>query len=203
MPRCFGECDLLLRGDDPLPVLGEWIENVANLPNFDRELNLIESKQINASCLPGPVNEHLPIWIGGVGEKRTLRMAAKYADGWNAAYISPSEFQRLGGVLDGWCETENRDPNEIERSINLQFYMGADQAGADAQMAGFKQQWGDMAGRVSGGLLSGTPVEAVEKILEFKAAGADMVNVAFRAPLEPEAVEAYLTQVVPAVRSAS
>ena len=156
----------------------------------------------DASCLPGPVNGHQPIWIGGVGEKRTLPMAAKYADGWNAAYISPSEFKRLGGVLDDACERHGRNANEIERSINLQFYMGADQAGADAQMDGFRNQWGDVADRVAGGLLSGTPNQAVEKILEYKSAGADMVNVAFRAPLEPEAVEAYLTEVVPAVKSA-
>lgn len=157
----------------------------------------------DASCLPGPFNNHLPIWIGGVGEKRTLRMAAQHADGWNAAYIAPSEFKRLGGVLDNWCESEGRDPNEIERSINLQFYMGADAASAKAQMDGFGKQWGEMADRVSGGLLSGTPENAVEKILEFREAGADMVNVAFRAPFDAEAVEAYLTEVVPAVRQAS
>lgn len=156
----------------------------------------------DASCLPGPVNEHLPIWIGGVGPKRTLRAVAKYADGWNAAYVSPEEFSRLGGILNDWCEVEERDPNEIERSINLQFYMGADQASADAQMAGFRTQWGDMADRVSGGLLSGTPNEAVERILKFKEAGADMVNVALRAPFDVAAVEAYLTEVVPAVRAA-
>lgn len=157
---------------------------------------------VDASCLPAPVKEHLPIWIGGVGEKRTLPMAARYADGWNAAYITPAEFNRLSGVLDQCCETEGRDPNEIERGVNLQFLMGTDSAHAEREMEQFKATWGPMADRLAGGLLVGSPGQAAERIIEYRDAGADMVNVAFRAPIVPEAVEAYLTEVIPAVRRA-
>jgi F420-dependent oxidoreductase-like protein len=156
----------------------------------------------DASCLPPPVNGHLPIWIGGVGEKRTLRMAARYGDGWNAAYITPKEFKRLSGVLDEWCEKEGRDPAEIERGVNLQFLMGIDDADSAKEMEQFRATWGPMAERLAGGLLVGSAAQATERILEYRDAGADMVNVAFRAPLVPEAVETYLTEVIPSVRSA-
>ena len=156
----------------------------------------------DVSCLPGPVNGHLPIWIGGVGEKRTLRTVARMADGWNAAYISAEEFGRLGGVLDHWCEREERDPGEIERSVNLMFAMGSDEETAATIEAGLDAQWGDMAARVKGGALLGTPDQAVDQILAYRDAGADMVNVALRAPFDEAALDAYVGVVVPRVRQA-
>lgn len=157
----------------------------------------------DASCLPGPVNGTLPIWIGGVGEKRTLRLAAKHADGWNAAYVPPIEYERLNGVLDRWCETEERDPSTIERSINLVFAMGSDREAADRIQTAMAEQWGDMYDRVAGGALLGTPDDAIEQIMAYAEAGADMVNIALRAPFDTEALDAYIANVVPAVRRAT
>lgn len=53
----------------------------------------------NAKCVPKPVQTKLPIWIGGGGEKRTLNIAAKYADGWNVPFISPEAFAHKRSVL--------------------------------------------------------------------------------------------------------
>lgn len=155
----------------------------------------------DASCLPLPVNGHLPLWIGGVGEKRTLKTTARWADGWNAAYIPPAEFQRLNGVLDSWCEHFDRDPSDIERSINLVFAMGEDEAAAASIEAALDEQWGAMADRAKGGALLGTPDQAIERILQYRDAGADMVNVALRAPFSEAVLDAYLDVVVPEVRS--
>lgn len=155
----------------------------------------------NASCLPGPVNGHLPLWVGGVGEKRTLQTTARWADGWNAAYVPPAEFRRLNSVLDRWCDQLDRDPSEIERSINLVFAMGENEGEAASIEAALDDQWGDMADRVKGGALLGTPEQAVSRILEYADAGADLVNVALRAPFADSVLDAYLDLVVPSVRS--
>ncbi|HEY5663060.1 MAG TPA: LLM class flavin-dependent oxidoreductase [Ilumatobacter sp.] len=157
----------------------------------------------DASMLPAPVRGHLPLWIGGVGERRTLRIAAEYATGWNAAYISPAEFARLGAVLDEHCAAVGRDPATIERSINLLFNLGADGAAAARIEADMAAQWGPMWSRVAGGALLGTPESAVERVLEYRAAGADMVNIALRAPVDRDVIEAYLEHTVPAVRAAT
>jgi alkanesulfonate monooxygenase SsuD/methylene tetrahydromethanopterin reductase-like flavin-dependent oxidoreductase (luciferase family) len=155
----------------------------------------------DASCLPAPVQERLPSWIGGTGEKRTLRIAARHADGWNAAYVPPEEFRRLNGVLDQWCEREGRDPSTIRRAINLQFMLAADERSASDMRERIEQQWGAMAPRVMAGGLSGTPDQAVDRIAAYVDAGADAVNVALRAPWPPESLDAWLDDVAPRARN--
>jgi F420-dependent oxidoreductase-like protein len=156
----------------------------------------------DASCLPAPVQPRLPLWIGGVGEKRTLRLVARHADGWNAAYVPPEEFGRLSGVLDRWCEAEGRDPATIRRGINLSFELATDAAGAQRARRRMEETWGPMAERVRAGALTGTPEEAVERTLAYLDAGATDVNVALRAPWDEEALDAWLEHVLPAVRAA-
>lgn len=157
----------------------------------------------DASCLPPPAYGTMPLWIGGKGENRTLPMTARYADGWNAAYVSAEEFARLNGVLNDRCESIGRPPEEIERSVNLIFSVGSDQANADRAAAEFDDQWGPMADGVRGGALFGTPDQVVEQVMAYAEAGADMVNVALRAPFEADALTAYHEVVMPQVRSAA
>ena len=156
----------------------------------------------DASCLPAPVQARLPIWIGGTGPKRTLPLVAKHGDGWNAAYVSPERFAELGQALEGACERVGRDPVEIRRAVNLSFNLSADEAGARCAEAALREQWGAAFDRISGGTLLGTPEHAVDQVLAFVEAGATDVNVALRAPWDEEALDAYLDEVVPAVRAA-
>jgi F420-dependent oxidoreductase-like protein len=78
---------------------------------------------------PKPVQApHPPIWIGGVGERRTLRLVAEHADVWNAAVGEPHEVGRLSRVLDRHCEEIGRDPSSIRRSVQYRFEGDADSA---------------------------------------------------------------------------
>ena len=74
----------------------------------------------DAVAEPKPVQTpHPPIWIGGVGRRRTLRMAAEHAAVWNAPGGSPAEVAELSAVLDGHCADIGRDPAEIRRSVQI------------------------------------------------------------------------------------
>ena len=154
----------------------------------------------NASNLPAPVQKHLPVWIGGLGEKRTLRIVAEQADGWNAAYISNEDFCRLNGVLDEWCEKTDRDPLSLDRSVHLTFNLGTNQASVDKQRRNLREAWGPAATRIEGGALLCTPSEAVDRLNQYVESGASMINVALRAPWDEEALDAYLDEVIPQMR---
>jgi F420-dependent oxidoreductase-like protein len=74
----------------------------------------------DAIAEPKPVQQpHPPIWIGGSGRKRTLRIVARYADAWNMAGGSPTEMAELSGVLDQHCSEVGRDPAEIRRTVQI------------------------------------------------------------------------------------
>ncbi len=154
----------------------------------------------NASNLPAPLQERLPIWIGGLGEKKTLRLVAKHADGWNAAYTTVEHFTHLNKVLDQWCEKRQRDPASVKRSINLAFNLGTTQAEVDEEREKLRAAWGPVATRIEGGALLCTPNEAVDRIKQYEAAGANMVNIALRAPWNNDALDTYIEQIMPQLR---
>ena len=157
----------------------------------------------DAACLPKPLQARLPLWIGGRGEKRTLEIAARRADGWNAAYTSAQEFGRLNGVLDHWCDEDNRDPKAIRRGANIAFHMALDDLGVARERDKLAADWGGQAERVGAGALLCTPSEALDNIMAYVENGADAINIALRAPWDADALEAYLGEVMPAVRKAA
>jgi F420-dependent oxidoreductase-like protein len=68
--------------------------------------------------VPQPLREGGPrILIGGSGERKTLRLVAKYADACNLFGDDPGEIRHKLEVLDQHCETEGRDPAEIQRTV--------------------------------------------------------------------------------------
>lgn len=64
---------------------------------------------------PKPIRGDIPILIGGSGERKTLRLVARYADGCNL-FGDPDRAKHLLGVLEGHCETVGRDPSEITKT---------------------------------------------------------------------------------------
>jgi F420-dependent oxidoreductase-like protein len=76
----------------------------------------------DAIANPKPVQRpHPPLWIGGRGERKTLRVVAEHADVWNAPGGEPDEVARLSGVVDRHCADVGRDPAAIRRSVQARY----------------------------------------------------------------------------------
>ena len=145
-----------------LDVLEEGIQVVRALfeqpsANFDGRFFQLR----DALCEPKPSQRHVPFWIGGNGERRTLRLVAQHADGWNSPYTTPDQWQRLNGVLEQWCEQERRDPASIQRDVNLSFHLAASEAHRAAANAHFAEVFGASGDAFrTRGAITGTPAEA-------------------------------------------
>jgi F420-dependent oxidoreductase-like protein len=129
---------------------------------------------------PRPVQSRLPIWIGGGGEKRTLRIAAQYADAWNIPFVAPEEFARKRDVLHRHCEAIGRNPSEISCAVNV---------GLSWNEKDFESQFGNLRMAVRPGVLMGSDEEVLDRIGQYADAGADQLNIAVRAPWDPEGLE--------------
>jgi F420-dependent oxidoreductase-like protein len=69
-----------------------------------------------ATLLPRPQRPGgPPIMIGGNGPKRTLPLAARYADIWNATFRAPDEFRALSSQLDDLLRVAGRQPSPANR----------------------------------------------------------------------------------------
>lgn len=154
----------------------------------------------DALCEPKPLQPRVPIWIGGVGERRTLQLVARYADGWNAPYLTVEDWQRLSVVLDDWCERVDRDPNEIQRDVNLSFHLAADEAARPRAQAHFEEVFGPAGDAFrQRGAIVGVPAEAIEMLADYAEAGVDRVNITLRPPWDWDALQAFSNEVIPAL----
>ena len=163
--------------------LEEAIQCVRGLLREDRAEFKGEWFQLHdAQCVPKPVQAALPIWVGGGGEKRTLRITAQWADGWNIPFVSPETFAHKLGVLHQHCDAVGRDPGEIRTAVNV---------GLAWTEESLRQQFGGLADYVRPGVLTGRDSEVIDRIGAYVDAGAGQVNLALRAPFDGEALDRF------------
>jgi F420-dependent oxidoreductase-like protein len=143
----------------------------------------------DARCEPKPVQPRLPIWVGGGGEKVTLRITAQHADGWNLAFIAPDVFRRKNEVLNAHCEKVGRDGAEIERTVNVAL------AWKDDDLV---RQFGGAAEYIGSTALKGSTQQVIDQVAAYRDAGAETVIVALRAPFDVEGLDRFAEEVLPA-----
>ena len=103
--------------------------------------------------------------------------------------------------IDRACDAIDRDPAQIERTVNLSFNLVTDAASAEREAKRFAAMTADERAVSEASALMGSPDDALERLAQYRAAGATGVNIALRLPVDDDALSLYLEQVVPAARA--
>jgi alkanesulfonate monooxygenase SsuD/methylene tetrahydromethanopterin reductase-like flavin-dependent oxidoreductase (luciferase family) len=152
---------------------------------------------------PPPVQGHLPIMIGGGGEKKTLRIVAQYADLWNV-FGTPETVARKDEILREHCSAVGRDTGEIERTLGFKPTIrstaeAAQRAWLDI-LSTNRTPTSRMEGDVS--VWVGTPEQIAETMLSYRNVGFHTFIAELPAPYDEETMDALINFVKPMVAGA-
>ncbi|WP_029115180.1 LLM class flavin-dependent oxidoreductase [Mycobacterium sp. URHB0044] len=122
--------------------------------------------------VPGPVQRpRPPIVVGGVGEKYTLPLVARYADVWNVPTYALGELEHKVAVLRSICADIGRDPADIVLSVEAVMALAPDQASLAAVREVAERRFGGPGFGLREGGLVGTPNQIVDRIKQWESLG--------------------------------
>ena len=140
----------------------------------------------DALCEPRPVQEHLPILVGGSGPKKTLRTTARYADLWNTAGTIEEVRGRVA-TLDSHCRDVGRDPAAIERTVSFPIVIRDDRAAAQKAFDALLAHNG--AADVGGvPLLLGSPASIADELRPYVELGFSTLIARLPGPYDRETI---------------
>jgi alkanesulfonate monooxygenase SsuD/methylene tetrahydromethanopterin reductase-like flavin-dependent oxidoreductase (luciferase family) len=149
---------------------------------------------------PPPVQDHLPIMVGGGGERKTLRIVAGYADIWNV-FGMPDTVAHKDAVLRAHCADLGRDPSTIERSVGCKVVIRSTRAAALARYEELVRHNHIPPERLADDVTwwIGTPAEIAETMLSYRAIGFDTFLCETPAPYDEETMDSLINVVKPLV----
>ena len=151
---------------------------------------------------PLPIQRHLPIMIGGSGERKTLRTVAKYADRWNAMG-SVEKLRHKDRVLRSHCEAVGRNPDEIQRTVGCKPIIRDSEREArqvwEAQMEHNRTPMADVADDDT--FWVGTPDQLAERMIACRSVGFSTFLAEMAAPYDDETLERWIGEVKPMVEA--
>lgn len=125
----------------------------------------------DSPALPKPVQERIPVLVGGLGPKRTPALAARFADEFNLPFASVDDTAAQFGRVRAAVEGAGRSADELVYSNALVVCVGRD----DAEVARRAAVIGREVAELKENGLAGTPDEVVEKLGRYAAVGSRRV----------------------------
>jgi alkanesulfonate monooxygenase SsuD/methylene tetrahydromethanopterin reductase-like flavin-dependent oxidoreductase (luciferase family) len=149
---------------------------------------------------PPPVQEHLPLLIGGGGEQVTLRLVARYGDANNVGG-GIDAVRRKEQILLQHCEVVGRDPSEIERTTGIGTVVIRDSEDEAKRVHrsifehnGRARSWDDVA--------VGTPEQVAERLAPYLEIGYRHLIAGFPSPYDEESQTRFANEVRPLLERA-
>ena len=149
---------------------------------------------------PKPVQDPLPVLMGGAARPRGAALAARWAAEYNVVHASPADAAAAGARLDSACEQAGRDPATLRHSLMHAFLIGTDEDDLRARAARLAEWQGSSTDldELRRDWIAGTPDEVVARLREYEAAGIERVMLQHLLYRDAEALELIAAEVLPA-----
>jgi F420-dependent oxidoreductase-like protein len=167
----------LLRNDEPVSFDGEFY-------------GLNDALLVPRSPRPGGT----PVVVGGNGVRRTLPLAARYADEWNAVFLKAEAFGDLNARLDELVREAGRTPEQVRRTLMTRVIFGRTEAHVDHKLDG------ELRDHLPAAVLAGATGEIVERLGHLSEAGVQRVMLQWLEVDDIDALEAMAHSVLPQLR---
>jgi F420-dependent oxidoreductase-like protein len=203
---------------DRLQALREGVEIMRDLwttghstfsgEHFTTDGALCFPRPLQGDSAPGSPRNGIPMWVAGGGERKTLRIAAEFADYTNFSGM-PEEFSAKSEILKQHCADVGRPFEEIVRSANFNVVIGRDEAEVQERLDWIRAHY-TSAGlpadvvestvkSFADGPLVGTPEQVVEALTDLQSRGLDYAITYFvEQAYDTSGVELFEQAVIPA-----
>ncbi|HUA32816.1 MAG TPA: TIGR03560 family F420-dependent LLM class oxidoreductase [Candidatus Binataceae bacterium] len=172
---------------------------------FTNDKTTLKGKHFNvvdAVCNPKPVQKHLPMMIGGHGEKVLLKLVAKHADMWNMTNADAGEMKRLIGTIERHGDTVGRNTDEIEKTLMLALCYKAPKQREETLTSLIAMMAQTTPEKARDRIIIGSKQECIDKLEGFIKAGVTHFIFMHSPPLSDENdIQAFAEDVAPQFRS--
>ena len=187
-----------------------WTKGSATLNGRHYQVDgaICAPRPLQGTSQPGSEHNGIPVWIAGGGEKKTLRIAAQYADYTN---FSPAVFEHKSAILAAHCAEVGRDFAQITRSTNVMVVIGDTEKDVKNRLAWLRSHYlraGVSEATVDqqietqiAGVGVGTPEQIAERLTALKAMGLGYTIAYFtEAAYDTSGMHLFENKVIPELR---
>lgn len=148
----------------------------------------------DSPALPKPLQDAVPVIVGGGGPKRTPALAARFATEFNIGFVSETVIAEKFAVVRAACEKIGRDPKTLKLSVALPTLAGASEAELTRRAANIGKSLDEYRDGVA---ICGAGTEIVDKVQRLQELGADRVYIQLMDMRDTDQVEFLGAEVLP------